>query len=136
VTTEAKVEAVALSIKPAVFYVRVSDDPARISASTGFPSYSCVAVVTLAEHEQIVARHAAAITALEGEVERARIAGIDACDKLTMLWQKDIDRADAAERLLNEVREIQRSHYGDGVGLHLAMIRWAHECDALTNETP
>jgi hypothetical protein len=43
------------------------------------------------------------ITALEGEVERARIAGIDACDKLTMLWQKDIDRAVASERRVAEI---------------------------------
>lgn len=41
-------------------------------------------------------------------------------------------KADAAERRLIEVREIQRTHYGDGVGLHLAMIRWARDYDTLT----
>ena len=41
---------------------------------------------------------AATVAELRAEVKKARIAGIDACYKLTALWQKDIDRADAAER--------------------------------------
>lgn len=45
-------------------------------------------------------------------------------------------KADAAERRLSEVREIQRTHYGDGVGLHLAMIRWARDYDAITGADP
>jgi hypothetical protein len=46
---------------------------------------------------------AATVAELRAEVEKARIAGIDACDKLTALWQKDIDRADAAERRVGEL---------------------------------
>lgn len=50
--------------------------------------------------------HAATVAELRAEVEKARIAGIDACDKLTALWQKDIDRADAAERRVGEFEKL------------------------------
>lgn len=50
---------------------------------------------------------AATVAELRAEVEKARIAGIDACDKLTALWQKDIDRAEAAERRVGEVSRLR-----------------------------
>jgi hypothetical protein len=125
VTTEAKVEAVALSIKPAVFYVRVSDDPARISASTGFPSYSCVAVVTLAEHEQIVARHASAITALEGEVSRLR-----AIEEAARTYYREYCQDEAGDELLNDGRGMWTGATAKQIS-DAAALR-----DALTKETP
>lgn len=46
---------------------------------------------------------AATVAELRAEVERAWAAGIGACEKLTMLRQKDITRADAAERRVGEL---------------------------------
>ena len=56
---------------------------------------------------------AATVAELRAEVEKARIAGIDACDKLTALWQKDIDRADAAERRVGELTSLLSDTVGN-----------------------
>jgi hypothetical protein len=87
----------------------------------------------------LYAQHQSALDALRGEVERLR----DQCICLQgVVGQYKVERleaalkADAAERRLAEVREIQRSNYGNGVGLHLEMILWAREYDALTKESP
>jgi hypothetical protein len=108
-TTETKVEAVAITRYHEELSGMVAG-PALYEEQTEYVLY---------------ADHVSAITALKGEV--AENEGV------IRVWRR---RCEEAERLLDEVREIQRSHYGDGVGLHLAMIRWARECDALTKETP
>ena len=77
---------------------------------------------------------AATVAELRAEVERARIAGIDACDKLTALWQKDIDRAADAERRVGEleafvtaVRTECFDYYNEGIRPwphHMQTLAW------------
>ena len=74
-------------------------------------SFACDQRLSFLLHERYEQdlSHAATVAELRAEVAKARIAGIDACDKLTTLWQKDIDRADAAER---RVAQLERDISG------------------------
>ena len=87
---------------------------------------------------------AATVAELRAEVEKARIAGIDACEKLTALWQKDIDRADAAERRAGELEaeltklrdEWQASLGWKGAVVHGTRANIGVIADALTGADP
>lgn len=94
-------------------------------------SFACDQRLSFLLHERYEQdlSHTATVAELRAEVEKARIAGIDACDKLTALWQKDIDRADAAERRVVELIEIisrvARCSYSVCTQIDLRGRRWS-----------
>lgn len=90
--------------------------------------------------------YAATVAELRAEVEKSYEFELNVKAELArqaLLAASAESRADAAERRvgelerrLSEVREIQRTNYGNGIGLHLEMILWAREYDALTGADP
>jgi hypothetical protein len=62
-------------------------------------------------------------------------------DSLRHAWDHTIPTATqpearGVEGLCREARELQRQFYGDGMGLHLAMMDWAERYDAAAPAVP